>query len=1214
MAGFGGSVKLTGEAAYRQALSGIAADLKNVAAQQKLTAASYDKSDSSLTALSKRSEELKNKLSAQQEKVKTLTAALKDYQAQQEKNKTSIQTLQTQLDKEKTKLAEIEVQYGKNSKEYQQQAKVVDELETQIKELNAQYEKNETTVKKTQAALTSAEADIKKTGNQMQSLAQQAEKAGVSADKLGLAVDDSGKKSKSAADGGYTALKNVLANLATTVITKAVEGVKTLGKAVFDAGVSFDSAMSKVQAVSGASAEDIAKLTEKAKEMGETTKFSATESAEALNYMAMAGWKTEDMLNGLGGVMNLAAASGADLATTSDIVTDAVTGMGYEAKDAGRLADVMAAASANANTNVEMLGETFKYVTPIAGALKYSMEDVAIYTGAMANSGVKATQAGTSLRSILTRLAAPTKDAKDLMKQYGISLTESDGSMRSMRSVMDDFRKAFKDLTPVQQSQAAETIAGKEAMTGFLAIMNATEADMDKLIKAVDDSAGAAEKMANTMQNNVGGKMTLLQSQLEGVYLTIWKKVEPVISKTIDNISKALKNVDWNAFGEKASKALENVADGFKWLIEHKDIVINAIKLIIGAFAINKIATFANSLTSLTSVFTKVAGGAGNLVTKMAGMDGALGTLGKTLSSAAGSTGLLSSALGLLTNPIALVAAGAAGLVTALVASTNAFSGTSEKTRMVNEHLRESKKVLEENTASWEELSKAQQESVDKGMTEMTYYQALADELNDIVDANGKVKSGYEDRAAFIVSTLQEALGIEIQMTGDVVQGYADIEKSIQDTITAKKAKIQLDAQEALYTEALQEQGEVLATITQLEKDKAQAIEDSRTAFNNYTNALIEGDELEAEIWLRKWQNSEATKTKIEGDLAKQTELYEMYAYNIGQYEDNMAKYSQGKYDEMSDIVWSHAKEFQSAEDAQKAALIESVANTETQLALLNQLYEKSGDERLKGQITEAEKTLENQKQQLKKYNVTTESGLKSNLELWDDNLDDTLSAITGANIEFRDAGDGNVQMYIDGVASGEEKSKAEMKSIVESTIGEVTKLNPAANLSGQNIIGGVNNGIANRDLQNTSFKLIGNYGNSLITKLKNSLGEKSPSRYTREMGQYLLVGLGLGVEDEEKDTLKQVESFGDNVVSALNGALEEGVNTNALQALQNAIPEEFSANIGANTSRMAEAAQTSEKTLVSCFKQALSEMKIEMDDVAMGQFVDNTVTKLVYN
>lgn len=1212
MSGFGGSVKLTGEAAYRQALQAIAADLKNVAAQQKLTAASYDKADTSLTALTKRSEDLKNKLAAQQEKVKTLTAALKDYQSQQEKNKSVIANLQSQLDKEKATLEQIAKQYGTTSKEYETQAKVVNDLEQELKELNTQYQKNETTVKKTQAALTSAEADVKKTGAQMEKLSKQAEEAGDGTSKFGTAVEDSGNKAKSAAEGGYTVLKNVLANLATQVITKAIDGVRNLGSAVFDAGTSFDSAMSKVQAISGASAEDMTKLTNKAKEMGEITKFSATESAEALNYMAMAGWKTEDMLNGLEGIMHLAAASGSDLAITSDIVTDALTAMGYGADQAGRLADVMAAASSNANTNVEMMGETFKYAATVAGSLGYSMEDVAVATGLMANAGVKGERAGTALRAIMQRLATDTGGATTAMHELGVETTNADGTMRPFGDVMGDLRKAMAGLTDEQKTATAKTIAGTEAMGGLLAIVNASETDYKKLTDAVNGSTGAAEKMATTMQNNVGGKLTLLKSQLEGVYLTIWKKVEPIISKTIDSISKSLKNVDWDKFGEQAGKALEGVANGFKWLIEHKDLVINALKAIVAGFAVKKVWDFTSGISDAVSALKNMSGITGGVTSLIKNLTTAQGL--STVATGAGTAAVKLFNAAWAANPIGLVVAALGLLAGGIIAVTSALGDQNNKMDEVDRHLKDSNKLLEENTASWEELSNAQQENVNKGMTEMKHYQNLADELNNIVDANGKVKDGYEERANFIVTSLREALGIEINLQDGVIQGYESIKQSIYDTIAAKKAKIQLDAQEALYTEALQKQGEVITMITQLENDREQAVNKTKTLYDEYLQKIIEGDELEMDLAKTRWENSKKTVENLDADLTKQTELYGMYAYNIAQYEDNMVKFSEGKYNEMQNIRWEDAQSYESAEEYKRATAMKAYEDTQTELDLLNKLYKETGDERLKNLITETETSLETQRQGLKQFNINAESELKKNVRIWDDSLGQTLSQITGANVEFKDAGKDNVQMYIDGVATGEPKSKKEMKTLVENTIAEVDKLKPSADTAGQNLIAGVNNGIKNQNQQSGAFQSIWSFGSNLLAKLKASLQEQSPSKATKQMGVYLLQGLGLGIQKEESSVLDQVEEFGDNVLSTLNSSLAEGVSTNALQALQNAVPSEFNANISTNTSRMAEAAQMSEKTLVGYLKQALSEMKIEMDDIAMGKFVDNTVTKLVYN
>ena len=292
-------------------------------------------------------------------------------------------------------------------------------------------------------------------------------------------------------------------------------GVTALGTAAVKTAADFDSAMSKVAAVSGATGEEFDKLKAKAREMGSKTKFSASEAAEAMNYMAMAGWKTEDMLGGIEGVMNLAAASGEDLATTSDIVTDALTAFGLSASDSGHFADVLAAASSNANTNVSMMGETFKYCAPIAGSLGFSVEDTAEAIGLMANAGIKSTQAGSALRTIMTNLSGDVKICGESIGEVSIATTNADGSMRDLSDILADCRTAFSGLSESEKAAAAESLVGKNAMSGFLALMNAGEADINKLSGAIANCDGTAAGMADTMQDNLAGQLTILKSQLE---------------------------------------------------------------------------------------------------------------------------------------------------------------------------------------------------------------------------------------------------------------------------------------------------------------------------------------------------------------------------------------------------------------------------------------------------------------------------------------------------------------------------------------------------------------------------------------------------------------------------------------------------------------------------------------------------------------------------
>ena len=375
--------------------------------------------------------------------------------------------------------------------------------------------------------------------------------------KIGTELDGSGLKKdiddiNGTAKSGFSKFseigKNALSVFAGNVLTEVVSQAKNAAGAVLEIGTAFEMGMSTVQAISGATGDELAALTDKAKEMGANTKFSATEAAEAMQYMAMAGWKTDDMLNGIEGIMNLAAASGEDLATTSDIVTDALTAFGLTAQDSAHFADILAQASSNANTNVSMMGETFKYVAPVAGAMGYSAEDVATAVGLMANSGIKASQAGTSLRTMLSRMAKPTKEVQAAMDALGISLTDSDGNMKSLHEVMGDLRTGFGGLSEAESITMATMLGGQEAMSGLLAIVNASDADYQKLTDSIGACDGAAASMADTMQNNLEGQLTILGSAAQGLALEVYDSVKVALT----DITKL--GID----------AVSNLTDGFK--------------------------------------------------------------------------------------------------------------------------------------------------------------------------------------------------------------------------------------------------------------------------------------------------------------------------------------------------------------------------------------------------------------------------------------------------------------------------------------------------------------------------------------------------------------------------------------------------------------------------------------------------------------------------
>lgn len=412
-------------------------------------------------------------------------------------------------------------------------------------------------------------------------------------------------------------LGSSITSVGNTLIKTVTLPLVGVGAAAVATAANFEEGMSKVQAISGATAGDMELLSEKAKELGASTKFSATEASEAFSYMAMAGWKTGDMLDGISGIMDLAAASGENLGVVSDIVTDALTAFGLSASDSGHFADVLAAASNNANTNVTMLGESFKYIAPVAGAMGYSVEDTAVALGLMANSGIKAGQAGTSLRSALSSMLKPSDNVYAAMKKLDISLTNADGSSKSLNEVMLMLRDRFSTLTEAQKAEYAATIFGTEAMSGMLAIINTSESDFNKLTTSINKADGTSKKMAETMQNNLKGQLTILKSSLEGAAIAVGNLLVPAITKGVNKVTEMV-------------SAFNNLDDGTKKNIVNAGLMVAA-------------------LGPVLSIGGRVVTGVGKMVTAVNAVNSAIGGLG---------LGGLTSGLSAVAVPLAVVGAG----------------------------------------------------------------------------------------------------------------------------------------------------------------------------------------------------------------------------------------------------------------------------------------------------------------------------------------------------------------------------------------------------------------------------------------------------------------------------------------------------------------------------------------------------------------------------
>lgn len=652
----------------------------------------------------------------------------------------------------------------------------------------------------------------------------------------------------------------------------AVIGVASVAaaKKTIDVGKSFEAGMSEVQAISGASGKDLEKLSAKAKQMGATTKFSATESATALKYMAMAGWKTNQMVSGLSGVMNLAAASGEDLGTVSDIVTDSMTAFGLKAKDSGHFADVLAKASSSSNTNVAMMGETFKYVAPLAGSMKYSIEDTATAIGLMANAGIKGSQAGTSLRSIITRLVKPPKDAATALNALGISTTKADGSMKPLRETMAELREKFSGLTESQKASYASSIAGQEAMSGLLAIVNASDSDFNKLQKAIDNSSGAAKKQADVMNNNLQGALYDLGSVAESVGIGIYEDIKTPLTKAVGVgtaqlrvLSNKLKKGGIKEIVPKeAINTVENLgkvamvagkggvkvlATSTKLLGDNMGVVIPLATSFMGAWAGVKVFnTASKGVTALTTAFsalkTMEQANAITLVAQQGGLTAlqtVVGIFTGKISLATAATGAFNAACTALGGPVGLgvVAVGA------LAAGVAAYALTQKKAVTEADRYYSSctklKKKQEEMAASIKSLHKENQKNVDSTRANGVQADQLYQRLTKLMNVEHK-SAGTKAQIASVVKQLNEllpGLNLEYDKEADKLnKSTSAIKKNIAALKEQAMAKAYQNGMESAakksaeaeiaYKEALEDrakaQEKVKATQKEFDKQKSE--------------------------------------------------------------------------------------------------------------------------------------------------------------------------------------------------------------------------------------------------------------------------------------------------------------------------------------------------------------------------------------------------------
>lgn len=742
--------------------------------------------------------------------------------------------------------------------------------------------------------------------------------------------------------------------IGSTAISTVTNGLKGFATEAISAGTSFESTMSKVGAVSGASADDMERLTAKAKEMGATTKFSASEAGEAMNYMAMAGWDAEKMLGGIEGVMNLAAASGEDLATTSDIVTDAMTAFGIEVDSAGKntthFADVLAAASSNANTNVSMLGESFKYVAPVAGALGYQAEDVAVALGLMANAGIKGSQSGTALRSTLTRMAKPTDEVATAMSDLGIAVTDSSGKMKPLKTLMGDLRTAFSSLDEAQSAQYATMLAGQEGMSGLLAIVNASTADYDKLTGAIENCDGVAKSMADTMGDNLQGKMTILGSSMEGLGIAAYDHLKKPFSNAVDAITDKVGDLTKSMTHGGLGKAMDGIGNtvekgvdlGIKAFDKFGDVVGDVSDVIVdhGEEIISIMGGIGSAVAAIKigNKFSLMSKGIQSTVKPLGAMKGLMkdgfsatdallsvvehspsafkGLAKGALDAGGGLKGVMSVISGMI-SPTTLLIGAIAGVTGGLVAWGIA-------NRDLFQTGKEAKKIVKEMGDAYEDLSgtleknkEYRQQEIEDTMAQSMEAEILAGKVLELADQEGKSASQKQYLASMVeqLNELMPDLNLLYDAEADKLSASADV---IWDKVEAMKAEAEIAgwkaAQESVTQDlatATREQGKAVRELGELETMEAQAKSDYQKAYLEWAEAGDNATQEQITAMTKAKAEMEATSKAVadaKGTVAE-------YDAEIGKLNDEFTDYGVAQQQISAKANWDNL--VQEAKDAE---------------------------------------------------------------------------------------------------------------------------------------------------------------------------------------------------------------------------------------------------------------------------------------------------------
>lgn len=1123
----GGKIVLEGEKAYREALKSIKTDQQELRSEMKLCQSEFSNSQNSLDALTKKYEILTKQVETQAKKVEVYQKAMETSAQKQEQAANKVNDLQTALDKAEKELEQMSDSAGDNSQAMEEQVRVIDDLKSKLALAEESYNRAEQKTKSYQTALNNATAELNTMQDDLDQTARYMKEAEASTDKCAASIDEYGKETQDATQKTSVFGDVLKANLASEVVIAGVKklanGIKEIAEASVEVGSEFEASMSQVAATMGMTAEEInagsedyAKLAAAAKECGQTTKYSASQSGEALNYLALAGYDVNKSVKTLPKVLDLAAAGNLDLAYATDLVTDSMSALDMETKDLDKYIDEMAKTSQKSNTSVSQLGEATLVCAGTVSMAGQKLETMNAELGVLANNGLKGAEGGTHLRNVILSLSAPTDKAAIALNELGVQVSDSSGNMRDLNDIMVDLNAAMANMSSTEKTQMINRIFNKTDIAAVNALLKGTNGEFDKLVAELNDCSGAAKAMADTMNDNLKGKVTVLQSSLEALGISAYEIFDDDMKKAVEGATNAVgrlqRSIDSGDLGvslDKMSKALgkfcENaidvgedalpvLIDGLTWVLDNADLVIAGVTGIAAANLEMKVVAPAIEAAQMAWNAYKTA------------------NEGATVSQ-----WLLNAAMN--ANPVGI-------LITAITALTAAVAAyiiiNKDNLQYTGEQTQKTREWLEETRALNNEYSKADtdRKKLAEGFTaQATASSKLIAELGEL-RSKTSLTANEQNRMKMIVAELNELvpdLNLEYDEQNNILnKTQLEIEGCVDAYIALYKAQA---AQEELQKIA-QQQIEYEKQLYDIENQKIELQKELTKAQEEY-NVSVKGsftrgiltESIGEYLPIKNAKDALEELNAVEQEAtANSAALTSEYEYWIGVISDNQPIYD------------AAAAEGTLGEEAQAAAF-EMVSMADTASQAFSDMYD-SVSESVQNQISLFT--------QFKGEAELTTQDLLSNMQSqvegitqWADNMEQLAERGIDQGLlkhlaDLGPEGAGYVATFV--AMSDEELQKAnelfeQSLSLSDET---ATKVAESYETAGQQAAEGFWIGIA----ENTADAVMAaaDMAQETIDETKKVLDEHSPSKEFQAIGENVDLGMAAGIRDNQQNVIDTIE------------------------------------------------------------------------------------------